>query len=88
MGKIIKTYTNIADKFLDNNNGQGFSWGLCHYGRSEWTFLVRFSCDLKRDTKKNLDWSQFKHYSTIREVMLFPEKFGVTNQILQGKLKK
>jgi hypothetical protein len=47
--------------------------------------LVRFECDLKREKVKKLDWSQFKHYSTIRDVMLNPEKFGVTSEILQGK---
>jgi hypothetical protein len=75
----------IADKFLDLKDGKGFDWGLCHYGRSDWTFLVRFECDLKREKVKKLDWSQFKHYSTIRDVMLNPEKFGVTSEILQGK---
>ncbi|WP_298535711.1 family 43 glycosylhydrolase [uncultured Algibacter sp.] len=75
----------IADKFLDTKNGKGFDWGLCHYGRSNWTFLVRFECDLKQDSKKNLDWGQFKHYSTIRDVMLYPEKYGVTSEILQKK---
>ena len=77
----------IADKFLDTKNGQGFDWGLCHYGRSDWTFLVRFDCDLKRDTKKQLNWNQFRHYSTIRDVMLDPERFGVTNEKLQGRQK-
>ena len=77
----------IADKFLDTKNGQGFDWGLCHYGRSDWTFLVRFDCDLKRDSKKQLNWNQFRHYSTIRDVMLDPERFGVTNEKLQGRQK-
>ena len=79
----------IADKFMDTKDGQGFDWGLCHYGRSDWTFLVRFECDLKRDSEKQLGWSQFKHYSTIRDVFLNPQKFGVTTEILQGrKIKK
>ncbi len=77
----------IADKFLDTNDGQGFDWGLCHYGRSDWTFLVRFECDLKRNSEKQIGWNQFRHYSTIRDVMLQPEKFGVTTEILQGRRK-
>lgn len=77
----------IADKFLDTKDGQGFDWGLCHYGRSDWTFLVRFECDLKRNSKKKLDWNQFKHYSTIRDVMLNPKKYGVSSEILQKKKK-
>ncbi|TLX74318.1 glycosyl hydrolase [Labilibacter sediminis] len=78
----------IADKFLDNKDGQGFSWGLCHYGRSDWTFLVRFECDLTRDAEKQIGWKHFKHYSTIRDVMLEPEKFGVTPEALLGRRKK
>ena len=62
----------------------GLQWGLCHYGRSKWTFLVRFDCDLKEE-EKDVSWKTFKHYSVIRDVMLEPEKFGVTTKILQGK---
>ncbi|MGB2129135.1 MAG: glycoside hydrolase family 117 protein [Flavicella sp.] len=75
----------IADKFTDSKDGQGFDWGVCHYGRSRWTFLVRFECDLKRDSQKQIGWNNFKHYSAIRDVYLNPEKFGVTTEILQGK---
>ncbi len=74
----------IADKFTDSKDGQGFDWGLCHYGRSDWTFLVRFECDLKRESIKKTGWNQFKHYSTIRAVDIEPERFGVTTDILQG----
>ena len=75
----------IPDKFADNKDGQGFTWGLCHYGRTDWTFLVRFDCDLKRDVEKQLDWSQFPHYSTIRDVMQNPEKFAVPREALGGQ---
>ena len=75
----------IADKFSDSGNGQGFNWGLCHYGRSRWAFLVRFECDLKQGDTKRIDWKQFRHYSTIRDVDLFPQKFGVSTEILQAK---
>lgn len=75
----------ISDKFTDTKDGQGFDWGVCHYGRSSWAFLLRFECDLKRDSKKNINWNQFKHYSTVRDVLLNPEKYGVTSEILQRK---
>ena len=46
----------IPDKFKDPANGQGFTWGLCHYGRTDWNFLLRFDCDLSRDSAKKLNW--------------------------------
>lgn len=73
----------IADKFLDTGDGQGFSWGLCHYGRSDWTFLVRFDCDLTREGEKDLSWEHFPHYSTIRDVMLDPDRFHVPAEALR-----
>ena len=75
----------IPDKFDDPENGQGFSWGLCHYGRSDWTFLVRFDCDLAQGMPKQLSWDRFPHYSTIRDVMCDPERFAVPRKALRGK---
>jgi len=75
----------IPDKFTDTKDGQGFSWGLCHYGRSDWNFLVRFDCDLERGQEKQLAWSYFQHYSTIRDVMVNPERFNVPPKALLGK---
>jgi hypothetical protein len=75
----------IADKFDDPENGLGFNWGLAHYGRSDWTFLVRFDCDLKQGNKKKLDWKQFPHYLVIRDVMRDPEVFGVAPGALLGR---
>ncbi len=51
------------------------SWGLSHYGRSDWAFLVRFDTQLKQGMRKKLDWKQFPHYSTIRDVMVDPKRF-------------
>jgi hypothetical protein len=67
----------IADKFDDPEDGLGFSWGLCHFGRSDWNFLVRFECDLEQGTEKKTDFKYFMNYSTIRDVMRNPDRFGV-----------
>ena len=72
----------IPDKFLDDKDGQGFEWGLCHYGRSDWAFLVRFDCDLKRGKDKKLGWDTFPHYSTIRHVMINPDRFNLPREAL------
>ena len=75
----------IPDKFTDTKDGNGFSWGLCHYGRSDWNFLVRFDCDLERGQEKQLAWPHYQHYSTIRDVMVNPERFNVPPKALLGK---
>ncbi|MGL1885019.1 MAG: family 43 glycosylhydrolase [Reichenbachiella sp.] len=75
----------VADKYLDNRDGQGFTWGLCHYGRSDWAFLTRFDCELKRGVEKRLDFQTFPHYSTIRDVMQNPSRFGVPQEALLGR---
>lgn len=72
----------IPDKFDDPEDGRGFTWGLCHYGRADWGFLLRFECDLRQGVGKQLDWKHFRHYSTVRDVMLEPERFGVTREAL------
>lgn len=72
----------IADKFDDPENGKGFTWGLCHYGRSDWNFLLRFECDLKQGVEKKTGWKYFPHYSTVRDVMADPERFGVPPESL------
>ncbi len=77
----------IADKFDDPENGQGFSWGLAHYGRSDWNFLVRFECDLKQGMKKRTTFDFFPHYSTIRDVMQNPDRFGVPREALYREPK-
>ncbi len=80
----------IADKFTDPEDGKGFSWGLCHYGRSDWNFLVRFDCDLMQGMEKRLNFNYFPHYSTIRDVMKDPDRFGLPRGALNRKpsLKK
>jgi len=75
----------IPDKFDDPEDGQGFTWGLCHYGASDWNFLLRFECDLHRDSRKQLAWKHFRHYSTVRDVMADPARFGVPAEALRGK---
>ncbi len=75
----------IPDKFDDPENGQGFTWGLAHYGRSDWNFLVRFDCDLMQGQQKQLEWKTFPHYSTIRDVMRDPKRFSVPPEALLGK---
>lgn len=75
----------ITDKFTDTKNGLGFTWGLCHYGKTDWNFLLRFACDLKRGVEKKLDWKYFPHYSTVRDVLRDPERFGVPREALKGK---
>ena len=73
----------IPDKFDDPEDGQGFTWGMCHYGASDWNFLLRFECDLHRDSEKQLQWKHFRHYSTVRDVMVDPERFGVPPKALR-----
>jgi hypothetical protein len=75
----------IADKFKDPENGKGFSWGLCHYGRSDWNFLLRFNCDLEQGKEKKRDWKYFPHYSTVRDVMQNPKRFDVPAGALHRK---
>ena len=75
----------VADKHSDPENGQGFEWGLCHYGRSDWNFLVRFECDLKQNMNKRLNFNYFPHYSTIRDVMKDPDRFGIPRGALNRK---
>lgn len=74
----------IPDKFDDPEDGQGFTWGPCHYGMSDWCFLLRFDCDLRRNCEKQLAWQHFRHYSTVRDVMLDPERFNVPGRALRG----
>ena len=72
----------VADKFDDPENGLGFSWGLAHYGRSDWNFLLRFDCELLQEQIKQREWRLFPHYSTVRDVMLKPDRFGVPREAL------
>jgi hypothetical protein len=78
----------IPDKFDDPADGQGFTWGLAHYGRSDWTFLVRFDTEMQQGVQKDFGWGRFPHYSTIRDVMLDPGRFGVPREALTRKFKK
>ena len=73
----------IPDKFDDPDDGQGFRWGLCHYGRSDWNFLVRFDCDLMKGMEKKLTFNYFPHYSTVRDVMRDPGRFNVPPEALR-----
>lgn len=47
----------IPDAFADNGNGQGITWGLCHYnpdggGVTKPSALIRFDCDLSRNVDR------------------------------------
>ena len=75
----------IPDKFDDPVDGQGFTWGLAHYGRSDWTFLVRFDTEMQQGVEKDLGWRRFPHYSTIRDVMQDPDRFAVPREALTRK---
>jgi hypothetical protein len=44
---------------------------------SDWNFLLRLECDLHRDSEKQLQRKYFGHYSTVRDVMVDPDRFGV-----------
>ena len=37
------------------------------------------------DSEKQLDWKYFRHYSTVRDVMVDPDRFGVPAEALHGK---
>ncbi|MBT3287619.1 MAG: family 43 glycosylhydrolase [Victivallales bacterium] len=74
----------VPDKFDDPEDGQGFTWGLCHYGMSDWNFLLRFGCDLQQGQEKELAWKHFKHYATVRDVMVDPDRFDIPRDALQG----
>jgi hypothetical protein len=43
------------DAFADNGDGRGISWGLSHipFPFGDRSFLIRFDCDLHRDTGDN-----------------------------------
>jgi len=77
----------IADKFDDPEDGLGFSWGLCHFGRADWNFLVRFECDLEKGMEKKTDFKYFMNYSTIRDVMRNPDRFGVPYEAFSRRPK-
>ena len=68
-----------------DKHGQGFTGGLCHDGARDWNFLLRFDCDLHRDSEKKLEWKYFRHYCTVRDVMVDPDRFGVPQEALKGK---
>lgn len=78
----------IADKFDDPEVGRGFSWGLCHYGRSDWNFLLRFECELEMGMEKKRAWRYFPHYSTVRDVMRDPARFQVPAEALRRRAQK
>ena len=45
--------------------------------KSDENFLVRFDCDLHRESKREWPGRRYRLYSTIREVLLEPERFGL-----------
>ena len=47
----------------------------------------RFECDLKQGMKKRTTFNYFPHYSTIRDVMQNPDRFGVPREALYRKPK-
>lgn len=76
----------IPDAFIDNGNGRGITWGLCHFrdllkvgGNSQsFSMLARFDCDLSLDL----------HDPEMKESDIFndPEinfKFGLSNKQLE-----
>ncbi len=52
---------------------------------SDWNFLLRFECDLRRDSEKQLQWKYFRHYSTVRDVMVDPKRFDVPAEALRPR---
>jgi hypothetical protein len=75
----------IPDKFADNKDGRGFSWGLCHVGGRAVpkNFLIRFDCDLERGKPKNVQWNQYRFYSTVRDVLYDPEQYGIPQELME-----
>jgi len=80
----------IPDKFADDKDGKGFSWGLCHVGGRmvPKNFLVRFDCNLERGMEKDVAWRRYPFYSTIREVLYEPEKFGIPSEDVYKKCRR
>lgn len=64
----------IPDAFLDNGNGRGITWGICHFRNvkgvtgKNYSELARFDCDLSLDLhdpemkKHNYLWSPEDYY--------------------------
>ena len=68
----------VPDKFSDTKDGQGFTWGLAYTKFNQgWDFIVRFDCDLHRDSKKEWPGARWRHYGAIRDVLTDPERFGL-----------
>ena len=69
----------IPDKFTDSGDGKGFPWGLCYVGGMTVprNFLIRFDCDLQQGQPRDVSWSKYPYYSTVREVLINPEKYGI-----------
>lgn len=79
----------IEDKFADNRAGNGFSWGLCHVGGMTVprNFLIRFDCDLIRDKPRDTRWSRYPFYSSVREVLYDPSRFGIPEDEIRNRRK-
>lgn len=63
----------VPDAFTNTKNGEGITWGLCHftnagkYGVNQHSILARFDCDLSRkindpDMKKTGTWHDISVY--------------------------
>jgi hypothetical protein len=71
----------VPDAFVDNGDGRGITWGLCHInpdggGSMNESILARFDCDLSRDTdvayfkRNNL---RFDEHTYFQRVLALPE---------------
>lgn len=73
----------IPDAFLDNGNGRGITWGLCHFRDvlkrggtcQSYSILARFDCDLSLDTHDPL----MKDSDILNDTEIY-FKFGLTKE--------
>ena len=55
---------------------------------SDWCFVLRFECDLDRDSQKQLEWKHLRHCRhcrTVRDVMVDPGRLGVPAEALRRR---
>jgi len=74
----------IKDAFTDSHDGQGISWGICHFtgmgekGKAH-SILYRFDCDLSREFND----SQFKG-----QEFYFPKELYFSQHLSKAQLKR
>ena len=66
------------DMHTDPKDGQGFNWGIAHI-KSDWDYLVHFSCDLKQGQKKNFN-HRYNTYNKTLGVSDNPKWFQPTKK--------